>query len=129
MKYLLKHILLIILALVYLNNAKDQSSSEGSGDFSEIYAEYISVVEQDTFFSSPQTLLCPPRQVSSLAVSRVQNSGRRHDSSGRQNFEFLNSAKTIFSGLDHMARNKSSISYSAVMKPGNILVALCRFII
>lgn len=125
MKKLLKYIFISILALAFFSSVKDYPSSGGSV-LSEIKAELV--LEQDTFVSSSRTGFCPPRQTSTLSIPRVQNSSR-HESSNRQNSEFVKSGKTITSGVNYIARNKTLIQYSPHVDPGHKLVSLCRFII
>lgn len=129
MKNWLKYILLSILALVMYDSAKADSSSTEYDHFSDIPAEYIQFLEQDSFQASPRTIICPPRQVSSVGVPRVQNSGRRNDNSGRQNFEFIKAGRVTASGMNCISRNNSQIQYFSDMESGHILVRLCRFII
>ena len=126
MKNLLKYILISILALAFYDGAKDDSSSREYNLISELQIEQI--VEQETFVSSPRTDICPPRQVSSPSAPRVQSSSR-HDSSSRNNAEFVKFGKTISSGSIYIAQNKTLIQYSPSMDPGHKLVSLCRFII
>ena len=126
MKKLLKYILLSILALIFYDGAKNDSSYRQYNLISELQIEHI--LDQETFVSSPRTDICPPRQVSTLNVPRVQSSSR-HDSSNRHNQEFIKLGKTISSGCNYIAHNKTLIQYSRSMDPGHKLVSLCRFII
>lgn len=126
MKNLLKYILISILALVFYDSAKDDSSSREYDLISELQMEHS--LEQETFVSSPRTDICLPRQVSTLSVPRAQTSSR-HDSSNRNNSEFVKFSKTISSGCNYIAQNKYLIQYSSSMDPGHKLVSLCRFII
>ena len=126
MKNLLKYILLSILAFAFHDSAKDVFSSEEYNLLSGLQIEHI--LEQETFVSSPQTDICLPRQASTLNVPRTQTSSR-HDSSNRHNLEFIKFAKTITSGCNYFAQNKTLIQHSPFMDPGHKLVSLCRFII
>ena len=126
MKNLLKYILLSILAFVFYDSAKNESTSGEYNLLSELQVEHI--LEQETFVSSPRTDICPPRQVSTLNVPRTQTSSR-HDSSNRHNSEFVKFGKTITSGCNYIAQNKTLIQHSPFMDPGHKLVSLCRFII
>ena len=126
MKNLLKYILISILALAFCDGVKDGSSSIEYDLVSELQAEHI--FEQDTFVSSPRTDICPPRQVSTFSVPRVQTSSR-HDSSNRHGSEFVKSCKTTLSGCNYISRNKTLIQYSPYMDPDHKLVRLRRFII
>ena len=126
MKNLLKYILISILALLFYDGGKDELSSSQPEYLSELQVE--NVLEHDSFQSSPRTAVCPPRQVSSLSVPRVQASSR-YDTSGRYNTEFVKFGKTISSGANYIAQNKILIQYSPSMDPGHKLVSLCRFII
>ena len=126
MKNWLKYILISILGLVFYDGAKDDSSSGEYNLISELQIEQI--LEQETFVSSPRTDICPPRQVSTLSVPRVQTSSR-HDSSNRNNSEFVKFGKTISSGFNYICQNKTLIQHSPSMDPGHKLVSLCRFII
>ena len=126
MKNLLKYILLSILAFAFYDSAKNESSSGEYNLLSELQVEHI--LEQETFVSSPQTDICPPRQVSTLNVPRAQTSSR-HDNSNRHNSEFVKFGKTITTGCNYIAQNKTLIQHSPFMDPGHKLVSLCRFII
>ena len=126
MKNALKYILISILALAFYSSAKDGSSFAEYNFLSELQVE--NTLEQDTYVSSPQTDICPPRQVSTLSVPRAQSSSR-HDSSSRQNAEFVRFCKTISTGCHYITQNKTLIQYSPLMDPGHKLVSLCRFII
>lgn len=126
MKNLLKYILLSILALALYDSVKDDSSSREYNLISELQVEHI--LKQETFVSSPQTDICPPRQVSTLSVPRVQTSSRQ-DSSNRSNSDFVKFGKTISSGYNYIAQNKTLIQRSPSMDPDYKLVSLCRFII
>ena len=126
MKNLLKYILLCILALAFYDGDKDDSSSGESNLISELRIEHI--IEEETFLSSPRTDICPPRQVSTLSVPRVQTSSR-HDSSNRHNSEFVKFGKSISSGYNYISHNTTLIQYSPFIDPGHKLIRLCRFII
>lgn len=127
MKKLLKYIILSILALVLYDSAKDDSSYREYEVLSDFQVEHF--LEDNTILSSPHTDFCLPRQSSTLNAPRVQNNGRKQDSSSRQNFEFIKSVKTIYSGLKYIVWNKSSDHYFTILEPGHKLVSLCRFII
>ena len=126
MKNLLKYILLSILAFAFYDSVKNESSSGEYNLLSEVLVEHI--LEHETFVSSPQTDIYPPRQVSTLNVTRTQTSSR-HDSSNRHNLQFVKFGKTITSGWNYIAQNKTLIQHSPFMNPGHKLVSLCRFII
>ena len=126
MKKLLKYILISILALVFYDDAKDDSSYREYNLISELHIEHF--LEQETFVSSPRTDICPPRQVSTLSVPRVQSSSR-HDSSNRHNSEFVKFGKSISSGYNYISHNTTLIQYSPFIDPGHKLIRLCRFII
>ena len=126
MKNCLKYILLSILALAFYNGAKGDLSYGEYDFFSEFQMEHV--LEPDTYVSAPQNDICPPRQVSTLSVPRVQT-GSRHDSSSRQNSDLVKSSKTISSGYNYITRNKILIQYSPLMDPGHRLDRFCRFII
>ena len=126
MKNALKYILISILALAFYSSAKGDSSAIEYDFLSELQVENI--LEQNTYVSSPRTDICPPRQASTLSVPRAQSSSR-HDSSSRQNSEFVKFSKTISSGCHYITQNKTLIQYSPLMDPGHKLVSLRRFII
>ena len=126
MKNWLKYILISILGLALYSSVEDDSSSREYNLISELQVEHI--LEQETFVSSPRTDICPPRQVSTMSVPRVQTSNR-NDSPNRHNSEFVKFGKTISSGGNYIAQNKTLIQYSTSMDPGHKLVSLCRFII
>lgn len=127
MKNFLKYILAGILALVIHDSAREVYSSEEYHSLSESQIAFI--LDQEVFLSSPETDLCPPRQVSSISVPRVQNSVRRNDNSGRQNFEFIKSGKTVSAGTKYLIQNKLLFQHSPFLEPGHKLSSLCRFII
>ena len=126
MKNLLKYILLCILALAFYDSDKDDSSSGESNLISELQIEHI--IEEETFLSSPRTDICLPRQVSTLSVPRVQTSSR-HDSSNRHNSGSVIFSRTILSGCNYIAQNRTLTQYSPFADPGHILVSLCKLII
>ena len=126
MKKLLKYILISILAFTFYDSTKDGSSSIEYNLLSDSRIEHI--LEQDTFVSSPQTDICPPCQVSTLNVPRVQTSSR-HDGSNRHNSEFVKFGKTISSRCNYIAQNKTILQYSPFIDSDHKLVSLCRLII
>lgn len=126
MKNFLKYILISILALLFYDGVKNDSSCGEYDLIREFQVEHR--FEQETLVSSPRTDICPPRQVSTLSVPRVQTNSR-HDSSSRNISEFVKFGKTISSGCNYIAQNKTLIQYSPSMDPGHKLVSLCRFII
>lgn len=126
MKNLLKYILISILALLFYDGGKDELSSRQREYISELQIETLQ--DLDSFQSSQRSDVCPPRQVSTLSVPRVQTRSR-HDSSNRYNSEFVKFGRIVSSGCNYIAQNKALIQYSPSMDPGLKLVSLCRLII
>ena len=131
MKKWLKYLLVSIVALAFYN---------GAGEFFDspsLYGEYTSSISSTTI-SNPETDICAPRPESSVTAprpasnvssSRIQSNGRRHESSHRQNFEFVKSGKTINSGIRYVLQKQSIFNHSSLIEPASRLVCLCRFII
>ena len=132
MKKWLKYLLVSIVALAFYNGAgeyfvAERCASEAIENTSGIENVYTSAV--CTNLSSPDSDFCPARQISSVTAPRLQSNGRRHESTSRQNFEFVKSGKIINSGIRYVLQKQSILSHSTLIEPASRLVCLCRFII
>ena len=131
MKSLLKYILLGLVALLFVNSAKEFFSSAeevSAADCVEMQAEY-SVQSFNLFSNHPD--VCASLQISSVgSMFRLQNSSaRKQVNNSRQGYEYLKSGKIVNLDTWLTVQRKSLICNSSLVEPACILSMFCRFII
>ena len=135
MKNWLKYLLVSIVALAFYNGAGEHNvvlkatSAVNEELISSIAGATFSTPKSDIFAPRPGSSVTAPRPISSVSSPRLQSNGRRHESSSRQNFEFVKSGKTINSAIRYVLQKQSILSHSTLIEPASRLVCLCRFII
>ena len=135
MKNWLKYLLVSIVAQALYHVAGDfhvvakATSTSNNELISSIAGSTFSTPDTDICAPRPESSVTAPRPASNVSSSRLQSNGRRHESSSRQNFEFVKSGKTINSGIRYVLQKQSIFSHSTLIEPASRLVCLCRFLI
>lgn len=127
MKRLLKYLIPVIFAAAFFMGA-DISVSSSQQEF-QIFDIALTADSNQGAFSASDSDFCLPRQVSFANSSRLQNNSRRTENSHRHGFEFVKAGKVLNPGVIYLVLRNSVLIHSALVKPANRLVCLCKFII
>lgn len=126
MKNLLKYLILGIVALAFYHGAQGDVFANEKHRCLDIQHDLSAT--GITSISSPESDFCIPRQVSSVNVTRLQDNGRRHETSHRQNV-VMKAGKTINAGVKYIVQKQSILVHSSFIRPSNRLLYIGRLII
>lgn len=127
MKNLLKYLILGIVALAFYHGVQGDSSVIEKNSYLDIRHDFSAA--GITSISTPESDFCIPRQVSSVNAPRLQNNGRRHETSHRHNVVFMKAGKTINAGVKYIVQKQSILVHSSLIRPSNRLLYIGRLII
>lgn len=126
MEKLLKHILLVIVAVAFAGSADGAQCQQACGLPEDVS---ISADAYQTTLSETESELCLPRQVSFAGPQQVQNSARRTNSTQRSSFEFTKAGKVENAGIRYFIQTTFVITRSPLADPANILLSSGKLII
>lgn len=126
MKYLLKYLIFIIIAVAFINSIDKSDSVVLTNSVQDINTE-IEAFYSDYSFSDLETNL--PRQVSATNVLRVQNTPKRSNTTQRYNFELIKTTKDISLGISNFIKKKPQIIHFSFTNPIHRLISFGKLVI